>query len=145
MQYNGNEEYIFTSYAHRDSATVLPILQALQNDGIRLWYDQEIEAGNEFAQLIYNRITEAQVFLLFLSRAAMEASQCNAELSLALDCKKKILVVYLDGLTPDELRAGLRMRLASCQYLLSHRYADEAAFAKALCDLPMLQSCRDEV
>ena len=144
MQYTDNEKYIFVSYAHQDAATVFPIIQALQNDGIRLFHDRDADAGNEFAQMVYNRITEAEVFLLFLSRAAMASSQCDAEFSLACEHKKKILAVYLDDLTPDELRPGLRLRIATCQYLLGNRYTDEAALAKALCNLPPLQSCRDE-
>lgn len=44
MVYEGNEKYIFISYAHKDSGSVLPILQAMADGGYRLWYDQGMEA-----------------------------------------------------------------------------------------------------
>ena len=42
--YNGNEPYIFISYAHKDSDKVLPIIRELQSRGYRVWYDAGIEA-----------------------------------------------------------------------------------------------------
>ena len=42
--YEGNEKYIFFSYAHRDSATVLPMIEYMQEKGFRIWYDAGIEA-----------------------------------------------------------------------------------------------------
>ena len=36
--YEGQEPYIFISYAHKDSNTVLPIIQGLQERGFRVWY-----------------------------------------------------------------------------------------------------------
>ena len=40
--YEGQEPYIFASYSHRDSETVLPILDALNKRGFRVWYDEGI-------------------------------------------------------------------------------------------------------
>ena len=42
--YEGNESYIFISYAHKDAARVLPVIAALSRDRFRLWYDAGIEA-----------------------------------------------------------------------------------------------------
>lgn len=34
--YNGDEPYIFISYAHKDNAVVLPILERMVTDGYRI-------------------------------------------------------------------------------------------------------------
>ena len=34
LAYNGNEPYIFISYALKDNATVLPLIEALQGRGL---------------------------------------------------------------------------------------------------------------
>ena len=43
--YRGEKPYIFVSYAHVDSETVLPIAEELHKRGYRVWYDEGIEAG----------------------------------------------------------------------------------------------------
>lgn len=45
--YKGKEKYIFVSYAHKDSAKVLPIIENMQHAGYRIWYDTGIKAGTE--------------------------------------------------------------------------------------------------
>lgn len=47
VAYEGSEPYIFVSYSHKDSATVLPVISELQAEGFRVWYDASIEAGTE--------------------------------------------------------------------------------------------------
>ena len=44
--YEGNEKYIFISYAHRDSDVVLNIAKAITEAGYRIWYDDGIAAGS---------------------------------------------------------------------------------------------------
>ena len=47
--YEGTQPYIFVSYAHKNDAAVLEIIGTLQSRGFRVWYDEGIEAGSEFA------------------------------------------------------------------------------------------------
>ena len=39
MVYEGNDKYIFVSYAHKDSQKVVPIVETLSSNGFRVWYD----------------------------------------------------------------------------------------------------------
>ena len=50
--YNGSKPYIFISYAHADSSRVLPVVEAMQNQGFRIWFDMGIEAGTEWSNNI---------------------------------------------------------------------------------------------
>ena len=43
IAYEGNENYIFVSYAHKDSDRVIPIIEELDAAGFRIWYDSGIE------------------------------------------------------------------------------------------------------
>ena len=52
VPYNGDAPYVFISYAHKDSSVVFPILRALQNEGLRFWYDAGIKLGSEWPAYI---------------------------------------------------------------------------------------------
>ena len=41
--YEGSENYIFISYAHKDTDKVFPIMEKLCGRGYRLWYDDGID------------------------------------------------------------------------------------------------------
>ena len=50
--YEGRAPYIFVSYAHKDAAQVLPVIAQLQSYGYRIWYDEGIAPGSEWAENI---------------------------------------------------------------------------------------------
>lgn len=42
--YEGNNKYIFVSYSHLDGDAIPPILESLDREGFRIWYD-EVSGG----------------------------------------------------------------------------------------------------
>ena len=46
--YQGAEPHVFISYSHKDDAIVYPIIEQLQQRGLRLWYDEGIEVGSHW-------------------------------------------------------------------------------------------------
>lgn len=46
--YEGDEKFIFISYAHKDSETVYPIIEKLNADGYRVWFDDGIRHCYKF-------------------------------------------------------------------------------------------------
>ena len=48
--YEGTDPYIFISYAHRDKDRVLPVLRSLSERGYRIWFDEGIDPGTEWAE-----------------------------------------------------------------------------------------------
>lgn len=50
--YKGENPYIFVSYAHKDKDIVYPVIEELQNRGYRIWYDEGIEASEEWAEYL---------------------------------------------------------------------------------------------
>lgn len=50
--YEGKEPYIFISYSHKESDIIIPIIERLQADGYRVWYDDGIIPGTEWPETI---------------------------------------------------------------------------------------------
>ena len=48
--YQGDNPFVFVSYAHKDSDAVYRILRLLQGRGLRIWYDEGITPGSEWPE-----------------------------------------------------------------------------------------------
>ena len=130
------DKYIFVSYAHKDSPTVLPLIDALRKNGYTVWYDQGIEAGTEWPEYIAERIQECGVFLACISPAAMQSNNCRNEINFALSLKKDCLTVYLEE---THMTAGMQLQLGSLQALFKYRHKTQASFYDALISATLLQ------
>ncbi|MBR5188161.1 MAG: toll/interleukin-1 receptor domain-containing protein, partial [Clostridia bacterium] len=119
VAYKGKEKYIFVSYAHKDSERVLPILEAMQRAGFRVWYDTGIEAGTEWPAYIEESLEKSSVVIAFLSPHSVESVNCRNEINYALLKQKEMLVIYLED---TELRYGLGLQLNSLQSLFKFRH-----------------------
>lgn len=54
--YEGQEKYIFISYCLRDKKNVFPIMEQLVRDGCRIWFDEGIDPGTEWQEIIVSRL-----------------------------------------------------------------------------------------
>ena len=140
--YEGNEPYIFISYAHKDTARVLPILNALSAKGFRIWYDAGIEAGTEWPDYIAEHLEKASCFLAFLSESSLASKNCRQEINYAMDLDVSMMIVHLEPLT---LTGGLRMRLGLVQAIFYHRHSSLDFFVEELVKARELQSCRGQI
>lgn len=138
IAYEGQESYIFVSYAHRDSATVLPILEELYRRGFRLWYDGGIRTGSEWPISIESRLKGCTVFLTFLTDRAVDSRNCRKEINYALSLGKNIIAVHLED---TELRHGMALQLSDTQHLHRSRHKTDASFLDALSSTEMLRAC----
>ena len=137
--YEGTENYIFISYSHKDSATVMPIVQGLANANFRVWYDAGIEAGSEWPENVATHIAKSNVVLIFLSKNALDSHNCVREIHFAIKKRKKILVIYLEEL---ELSDGMDMQLSPLQAMFLYRYKSIDDFIKNLTTAKILAPCR---
>ena len=140
--YEGNEKYIFVSYAHKDSPRVHPILQAMIHQGFRLWYDSGIEAGTEWAEYIADHLSRCETLVVFMTQAVVESKNCRNEINYALDLGKDVLVVYMD---PVELTQGLKLQLNSTQSMFKYLQPSDEVFLDELFRAKILRSCRGDV
>ena len=137
--YEGNEPYIFISYAHKDSDSVLPIIRRLQDENFRVWYDAGIEAGTEWPEYIAEHIKECSCFVCFISQSALDSHNCRREINYAIKLKKNVLTAYLEDV---ELTVGMDMQLDILQAIFKSRHETDDSFEEELLRSARLQVCK---
>ncbi len=102
---------VFLSYAPNESDFVRRLNDELQIHGKNTWFDQEIinvTASGAFQSEVEAGITDADNFVLVLSKKSVEDEDCRYELRHALKNNKRIIVVRYDDVppwdTPEELK-----------------------------------------
>ena len=102
--YHGNDPYVFGCYSHKDSGSVYSDLVALDNNGVKFWYDEGISAGSSWRAKIATAIKGAKQFIFFISEASLKSSHCLREVDYALNNDIEIVPVYLEECSlPGEL------------------------------------------
>ena len=134
--YEGHEPYLFVSYSHRDAATVFPLLEALQAQGFRLWYDA---VKSTDLAVLAERLKGAACVLFFASQAASESRFCQQEMAYAVEQRKELLVVHLEKQT---LPLGMQMMMSACQSLCLWQYPTEKEFIERLVSAKVLEAAR---
>lgn len=117
--YSGKEEYIFVSYAHKNKNCVLDVIERLQKDRYRIWYDEGIDPGTEWDEYIAEKIEKCGYFIAFVSKEYMDSENCKDELKYARDLDKGRLLVYLEDI---KLTGGMAMRLNRLQAIHKYTY-----------------------
>lgn len=139
MNSSDKKPYIFISYAHADSARVLPAIASLQKSGVSLWYDNGIAAGSEWPEFIAEKVVGCVSFVLFISNAYLDSQNCKRELNFAISRKKNILSIFLEEV---ELSPGMEMQLGSYQAIYKKRFTSDAAFCSSLAAESFFDNCR---
>lgn len=140
VPYDGEKPYIFASYSHRNSESVLEVIGKLRKAGYRVWYDEGIDPGSEWDDFIAEKIEKCGYFIAFLSEEYLESENCRDELNYARDLDKDRLLVYLTGV---KLTGGLAMRLNRLQAIHKYKYSSTAAFFEKLISTPALDSFKN--
>ena len=137
--YEGNEPYIFVSYAHKDSPSVFRIIEKLNARGYRIWYDEGIEPGSEWPEYIANHLIRAEMVLSFLTPNAVNSVNCRREVNFALSKDKPVLAIYMEKF---EIPAGMELQLSSQQNVLYYNYDSEERFLDKVETCQYLGPCR---
>ncbi|NIL93433.1 MAG: TIR domain-containing protein [Woeseiaceae bacterium] len=119
--YQGEEPFIFVSYAHEDSEAVFRVMKMLRSNGFNVWYDDGIHPGSVWRDEIANRILKCEVFLYFLSPHSAESKYCAQEANFAVDHEKQTLVVHLESTI---IPPGLLLTLSDRQAILKYDLPD---------------------
>lgn len=133
------EKFVFISYAHKDSAFVLPCVEAMKRAGISVWYDEGIQAGSEWPEYIASKVVSCTKFVLFISPAYLESQNCKRELNFAISRKKDLLSVFIDEV---ELSPGVEMQLGTYQSIFRNRFSSDDEFLRSICNEQWFNECR---
>ncbi len=137
--YEGDKDYIFISYCHKDRALVFPVIERLAYDGYRVWYDEGIDPGSEWPEIIAQHLGGARVCLAFISENSCNSHNCRREISFALLKKKFFVSVMLEEV---EMSAGMEMQLSSSQSIYKYKLPTQEEFFDKLYETKMLEECR---
>lgn len=139
LSYEGPENFIFISYAHKDSDRVLKILEKLVENGYRIWYDDGIAPGSEWPENIAQHLNSCAVFMAFVSNNSIASDNCRREVTFALSRHKPFLGILLE---PTQMSLGMEMQLSAQQCILRHNYRRESDFIQKIFSCPDLESCK---
>lgn len=139
--YEGKEEYIFVSYCHKDKTSVFPIIEQLVRDGYRVWYDEGIDPGSEWPEIIAQHLNECSVCIAFISENSLNSHNCRREITFALLKKKNFISIILE---PVQISLGMEMQLSASQSVFKYQLSSEFAFFRKLYEAKMLEVCKGE-
>ena len=129
--YRGDDPYIFVSYAHADSEAVYPLLIALRERGVNIWYDEGIEPGSKWREELSSAIEHADKVLFIVSKKSAASVNCEREIDYALSMSVPVQVVYLETVA---LPSALSFSLGSHQAITKSHY-DDSTFQTKVYDV----------
>ena len=98
-------DYFFVSYNTEDADRIAPIVIALSQDDVPLWYDYGIDYDEEWEPRIAEKISAAQSVILLFTKGilAKDNSYVRKEFRIAKMRHKKIYIVMLDKIADDNV------------------------------------------
>ncbi len=136
--YEGQDPFVFVSYAHKDSDAVYRILRLLQGRGLRIWYDEGITPGSEWPEYIASHLDRAEAVIVFITESSVNSFNCRREITFAQARNKSFISVFLEK---TEVPLGMELQLSAQQSMFRYDYAGDEAFVDRLIRTPCLQPC----
>ena len=118
--------FLFVSYARADSQDVYPLVDHLQQDGIGLWIDRRLLAGDDWLDELEVQLNRCAGILAFVTPSFVSSRYCGREVRYGDALQRKILPVVLK---PFESAGGLSLILHSLQQV---RISEPADYARLL-------------
>lgn len=139
--YEGGEPYAFVSYSHRDSNIVLPLVSDLYDKGLRVWFDEGIEAGSEWPDYLAEHLAKSSVVLAFVSQNFDESKYCRRELHYATRLNKPVICIYIDD---AKFSYGLEMEIASIQGFKKSNFSSDELMIREILSVRIIESILDK-
>ncbi len=127
LPYEGNQPYLFISYAHTDGPRVKRILHAMAKRGFRIWCDYGIPHGKDWHESIVKHLENSCCFINFFTNATEYRHVVLEEIQLALEKRKadpayKVFFVMLEKVAKSNLPPEIQQEITDMQYLDAWRY-----------------------
>lgn len=139
--YRGNDPFIFISYAHSDTNRVMPILERLQLDGYRVWYDEGIEVGKDWAKYIVQHLKEAACMIAFISKNYLVSENCIDEIEYSKNEKVPTLMIYLEDVEQPE---WMKLRHGRTQAIFCSQYGTGYRLFERIYEAEIIAPCKTE-
>ncbi|HXZ68619.1 MAG TPA: TIR domain-containing protein, partial [Alphaproteobacteria bacterium] len=96
---------IFVSYARADRALIAPLVAALEAQGLSVWWDPEIKAGQEFDQLISAEMAAAKAVIAVWTPTSVDSRWVRGEAREAADRGVLVPVRFGNARMPLDVRS----------------------------------------
>jgi len=87
---------IFVSYSRRDGEAVRRLVEAVEQDGHHVFFDEDVSGGQQRRETIVTAIRKADVFMVVLSPVSIASHHVRSELDIAEGEKKPIVPVVIE-------------------------------------------------
>ena len=139
--YEGQEPYIFISYARKDAERATPFLSALSGAGYRIWYDAGIQAGADWLDALLEKVEQCAVFCPLFSEAFKDSYYCAEETKWAYRKRKTIVPLHLEEMARDGV-PRLYELLQGRQDLRLYEFENPAQFVERLARESAFEPCK---
>jgi len=103
--YPDEDDFIFISYAHKDSKRVYDVITQLYEVGYHVWFDAGIPALKDWQRTIDEHIVHCRAFLLFSSEASHASKYVADEIKKAHENERHIIDVELNINVSDIIKS----------------------------------------
>lgn len=148
IAYRGSEPFVFVSYAHADAELAYPIISGLQERGMRIWFDDGMDVGDIWDEVIPDHVEQCTAMLCLVSTRFTDSDNCLDEIHYAKEQKRELLILHLED---EELPRNFRFRYGRFHALRLSTYSDHgalldklAATQKLRCCIGQAQKCAEE-
>jgi hypothetical protein len=138
IPYTGNQPYIFVSYAHKDAARVMPLIEGLQRRGMRVWYDNGINPGKDWAEELSRRLLGCHCVVSFVSRNFLASQNCVNEVQMAGNNKKNVILAHLEQI---KLPPAMELTFGHLHAVTLQEFGSTAAFLDNIALSSLLRPC----
>ncbi|MCD7906645.1 MAG: toll/interleukin-1 receptor domain-containing protein [Clostridium sp.] len=138
--YEGVKPYAFISYSHKNREIAETVVKNLQSAGFRLWFDRYIEYGDEWDDIIAQKIEDCSCIVCMVSAGYIASENCKDEHSYAKELKIPRILVYLEEV---DFSGGFILRSHRTHAIQQYQYKDLNEFYDDLSTINVLQDCKE--
>lgn len=136
--YRGDEPFVFVSYAHADAELAYPIISGLQERGMRIWFDDGLDAGDDWEDVIPDHVEQCSAMLCLVSTRFAGSKNCKNEIRYASELNKVLMILHLET---GELPRHIRFHYSAIHVLRLSDYSDHSALLDKLSVSQKLRCC----
>ncbi len=91
---------VFLSYRRSDQALARDLVLALRGRGVRIWWDQDIEGGEDWREAIVDNLTRSRTLVILFSEDCNASKQLKKELAIADSLDKDVVPILIEDTKP---------------------------------------------
>ena len=125
--YDGDDHFAFVSYSHRDYKMVFKEIERFNKQGLNIWFDEGIAPGNEWLAEIGQALSNASLFIVFISPNSVGSKYVRKEITFAISHDIPFIAIYIEK---TDLPIQLDLALGDLQAIFKYGMNDEEYYRR---------------